>query len=86
MSMVMTIEQRGFFGEQLKGILLRPEQVSILGAIDGENGYVIAVSVKSDGCEDPLVLMLPLEFGEPFIRLLREKIDELRTSMTAPRS
>jgi hypothetical protein len=81
----MKVEKIGNLGEQLNGILLRPDQVSVLGAIDGENGYVIALSVKADGCEDPLVLMLPIEFGDPFIRLLREKIDELRAGMTAQR-
>ena len=71
--------------EKVKGVLLQPDQVGVVGLVDAEACYLIGIRIVSEGGE-PFTIILPLEFMPTFIGLLNEKSAEMLAGMTAPRS
>jgi len=75
-------------GEKIKGILLRPELVQVLGVIDPASaGYAVAIRLMpAPGDEkEPAVIMVPLENVPALMRLIQDASDELHAGMTQAR-
>ena len=75
-------------GEKIEGILLRPEQVQVLGVIDPATaGYAVAIRLMPAPGEakEPAVIMVPLENVPALIRLIQDASDELQAGMTQAR-
>ena len=57
----------------------------LLGVIDESAGYFVGIGVVTPA-GDRLTIFLALEYEPAFTRTVKEKADELRAGMTAPRS
>ena len=78
-------ERKGKLGERIEGVIVQPSEVSVVGVIDESAGYFVGITVVTPTGERATIL-LPLEFEPAFTRTFKEKADELRDGITAPRS
>ena len=72
-------------GEEIEGILLRPELVQVMGVFDPATaGYAVAIKLMPapDDEKEPAVIMVPLENVAVLIRLILHACDELHAGMT----
>ena len=83
--MMAKVEKIVNLGEKVEGIMLRPQQVSVMGLVDQTAGYAVGIRVISDAGE-ALTIMMPVEFMPMFIRLQQEKTDEMQAMLAAPRT
>ena len=82
---MVKVDKSYILGEKVEGIMLLPQQVGVMGLIDGRSGYAVGIRVISDAGE-ALTIMLPVEFVSTFIRLLETQRDELQAGIGQPRN
>jgi hypothetical protein len=82
------IEKIPRLGEEIEGVLLRPELVQLMGMIHTA-GCAVAIKLMpapDDEDNEPVVIMIAVEHVPTSIRLIVNACDELQADMTVPRS
>jgi len=81
---MLKFEPKGNLGEKIEGVIVEPSELSVVGVVD-KAGYFVGIGVVTPA-GDRLTIFLALEYEPAFTRIVKEKADELRAGMTAPRS